>query len=92
MIDPPREEKGDLRGNLHPVRDASKWMKECQCSYTDDHLGFWHLLQPLTNGSEKATQCLAHGLLSIWHWSLAVEPSTYPLAPFDSKHRLLDKG
>ena len=76
----PPERMGGQRGDLQPMWDALKWMKEHQHSYTDDQLDFWHLLCPLTNGSEKASWCLACQLLSIWHWSLALDPPTCPLA------------
>ena len=56
-------------------------MKERQRSYRDIQLEFWLLLRPLTNGSEEHTCQLARRLLSVWHWSSAVEPSTYPPMP-----------
>ena len=40
------------RGQLDPEVDALKWMKEHQCSYTDEQLNFWLLLWPLTDGGE----------------------------------------
>ena len=58
-----------------------KWMKERQRSYRDFQLEFWLLLRPLTDGSEEHTRQLARRLLSVWHWSSAVEPPTYPPAP-----------
>ena len=58
-----------------------KWMKEHQCSYCDVQLDFWLLLRPLTDGGEESTCQLAHRLLSVWHWSSAVDPPTYPPAP-----------
>ena len=45
-----REQMGGQE-DLHPMCDVLKWMKEHQCSYTDDQLDFWSLLQLLTNGS-----------------------------------------
>ena len=38
---------------LNPQTQALKWMKECQCLYTDEQLDFWLLLQSLTNGGEE---------------------------------------
>ena len=32
-------------------------------------------------GGEESTHQLAHRLLSVWHWSSAVDPSTYPPVP-----------
>ena len=66
---------------VNPNTHGMKWMKERQCSYRDIQLEFWLLLRPLTNGSEERTHQLARRLLSVWHWSLAVEPPTYPPAP-----------
>ena len=66
---------------VDPNTQGMKWMKECQCSYKDIQLEFWLLLRPLTDGSEECTHQLAHRLLSVWHWSLAVDPPTYPPAP-----------
>ena len=60
--------------NIHGV----KWMKERQHSYRDVQLDFWLLLRPLTDGSEESSHQLACRLLSVWHWSSAVEPPTYP--------------
>ena len=44
-------------------------------------LDFWLLLRPLTDGSEESSHQLAHRLLSVWHWSSAMEPPTYPPTP-----------
>ena len=52
--------------------------EECQHSYRDTQLSFWLLLRPLTDGDEESTRQLAHRLLSMWQWSLAVYPPTYP--------------
>ena len=40
---------------LDPETDASKWMKEHQCSYTDAQLDFWLLLRPLTDGGKESS-------------------------------------
>ena len=69
---------------MHPVDpniQGMKWMKEHQCSYKDVQLGFWLVLRPLMDGGEESTCQLAHRLLSMWQWSLAVYPPTYPPAP-----------
>ena len=66
---------------VDPNTQAMKWMKERQRSYKDIQLEFWLLLRPLTDGSEERTRQLAHRLLSVWHWSLAVDPPTYPPTP-----------
>ena len=50
-----QEGMGGQRGDLHPMQDALKWMKEHQCSYMDDQLDFWSLLHPLTDGNERAS-------------------------------------
>ena len=60
--------------NIHGM----KWMKECQCSYGDMQLDFLLLLRPLTDGSEESSSQLAHRLLSVWHWSSAIEPPHTP--------------
>ena len=67
--------------SVNPNTHGMKWMKERQCSYRDIQLEFWLLLRPLTDGSEERTRQLAHRLLSVWHWSSAVEPPTYPPVP-----------
>ena len=81
------KEKQDVAGRdqslapTHPVDpniQGMKWMKEHQCSYNDIQLGFWLLLRPLMDGGEESTRQLAHRLLSVWHWSSAVDPPTYP--------------
>ena len=64
---------------VDPNTQGMKWMKERQHSYKDIQLEFWLLLRPLTDGSEERTHQLAHRLLSVWHWSSAVDPPTYPL-------------
>ena len=56
-------------------------MKEHQRSYRDMQLDFWLLLRPLTDGGEESTRQLARKLLSMWHWSSAVDPPTYHPAP-----------
>ena len=66
---------------VDPNTQGMKWMKECQHSYKDIQLEFWLLLRPLTDGSEEHTRQLARRLLSVWHWSSAVDPPTYPSAP-----------
>ena len=66
---------------VDPNTQGMKWMKLRQRSYRDIQLEFWLLLRPLTDGSEEHTRQLAHRLLSVWHWSLAVDPPTYPPAP-----------
>ena len=80
-----REEiaKGDqaTTGQLDPVVNTLKWMQKWQCLYTDEHLNFWLLLWPLTNGSEVLSQHLVHRLLSIKYWVLALDPPTYPPMP-----------
>ena len=58
-----------------------KWMKLCQRSYRDAQLEFWLLLRPLTDGREEHTRQLARRLLSVWHWSSAVDPPMYPPTP-----------
>ena len=66
---------------VDPNTQAMKWMKECQHSYRDVQLDFWLLLRPLTDGGEESSCQLAHRNLSVWHWSSAVEPPTYPSHP-----------
>ena len=84
------KEKQDIAGKdqlyapmrlVDPNTQGMKWMKECQCSYRDVQLEFWFLLRPLTDGGEESTRQLAHRLLSVWHWSSAVDPPTYPPMP-----------
>ena len=66
---------------VDPNSQGMKWMKECQHSYRDVQLDFWLLLGPLMDGCEESTRQLACRLLSMWHWSSAVDPPTYPPAP-----------
>ena len=66
---------------VNPNTQGMKWMKERQCSYDDMQLDFWLLLRPLTDGSEESTHHLACRLLSVCHWSSAIDPPTYPLTP-----------
>ena len=70
-----------LMPTVNPNIQGMKWMKERQCSYRDAQLDFWLLLRQLTDGSEESTHKLACRLLSVWHWSLAIDPPTYPPAP-----------
>ena len=65
---------------VNPNTQGMKWMKERQRSYHDAQLDFWLLLRPLTDGSEESTHHLACRLLSVWHWSSAIDPPTYPPA------------
>ena len=51
-------------------------------------LDFWLLLRPLTDGSEESSRQLACRLLSVWHWSSAVESPTYPPTNIN-EHQLL---
>ena len=66
---------------VNPNIHGMKWMKEHQCSYHDAQLDFWLLLRPLMDGGEESTRQLARRLLSVWHWSSAVNPPTYPPMP-----------
>ena len=66
---------------VNPNVQGMKWMKEHQHSYHDVQLEFWLLLRPLTDRGEESTHHLACRLLSVWHWSSAVDPPTYPSAP-----------
>ena len=66
---------------VDPNTQGMKWMKERQHSYKDIQLEFWLLLRPLTDRSEERTRQLARTLLSVWHWSLVVDPPTYPPTP-----------
>ena len=66
---------------MDPNTQGIKWMKGCQRSYGDVQLEFWFLLRPLMDGGEEPTHQLAHRLLSVWHWSSAVDPPTYPPTP-----------
>ena len=77
---------------INPNTQGMKWMKERQCSYHDAQLDFWLLLRPLTDGSEESTCHLAHRLLSVWHWSSAVDPPTYPPVTYINEHRVLATG
>ena len=81
------KEKQDIAGRdewyaptrpVDPNTQGMKWMKEHQHSYKKVQLEFWLLLRPLTDGGEEHTRQLAHRLLSVWHWSSAVNPPTYP--------------
>ena len=62
---------------VDPNTHGMKWMKERQRSYRDIQLEFWLSLRPLTDRSMERTRQLARRLLSVWHWSSAVEPPTY---------------
>ena len=84
------KEKQDIAGKdqscapmrpVDPNTQGMKWMKLRQHSYRDVQLEFWLLLRPLTDGGEEHTHQLVHRLLSVWHWSSAVNPYTYPPAP-----------
>ena len=84
------KEKQDIAGKdqlcapmhlVDPNTQGMKWMKERQRSYRDVQLEFWLLLRPLMDGGEEHTRQLAHRLLSVWHWSSAVDPPTYPPVP-----------
>ena len=66
---------------VDPNTQGMKWMKECQRSYKNIQLEFWLLLRPLTDGGEEHTHQLACRFLSVWHWSSAVDPPTYPPMP-----------
>ena len=76
-----RDQSYAPRRLVHPNTQGMKWMKERQRSYKDIQLEFWLLLRPLTDGSEECTRQLARRLLSVWHWSSAVDPPTYPPMP-----------
>ena len=77
------KEKQDMAPTcpVDPITQGMKWMKLCQRSYRDIQLEFWLLLRPLTDGREEHTHQPACRLLSVWHWSLAVDPPTYPPVP-----------
>ena len=66
---------------VNPNIHGMKWMKERQRSYHDVQLDFWLLLRPLTDRGEESTRQLARRLLSVWNWSSAVDPPTYPPMP-----------
>ena len=74
--------EGEPPAQIQPVDpniQGIKWMKEHQHSYRDVQLDFWLLLRPLMDGSEESTHQLAQRLLSVWHWSLAIDPPHTPL-------------
>ena len=74
---------------VDPNTQGMKWMKQHQHSYRDVQLEFWLLLRPLMDGGEEHTCWLAHRLLSVWHWSLAVNPPTHPSHTHIHGHRTL---
>ena len=76
-------ERNQSYASSHPVNPNThgmKWMKERQRSYRDNQLEFWLLLRPLTDRSKERTLQLACRLLSVWHWSSAVELPCTPRA------------
>ena len=71
--------------NIHGM----KWMKERQCSYRDHATRFLVAAEtPYRQCSEESSHQLARRLLSVWHWSSAVEPPTYPHTHIN-EHQLL---
>ena len=80
---------GEVEQTVDPNIHAMEWMKECQHSYREVKLDFWLLLRLLTDGSEESSRQLAHRLLSVWHWSSAIKPPTYPPPPHINEHQLL---
>ena len=87
---PSFKEKQDIAGRdkwcapMHPVDPNTlgmKWMKGRQRSYKNMQLEFWLLLRPLMDAGKEHTLQLAHRLLSVWHWSSAVDPPMYPPTP-----------
>ena len=84
------KERQDIAGKDHlcvptclvdPNTQGMKWMKQHQRSYRDVQLEFWLLLRPLMDGGEEHTHQLARRLLSVWHWSSAVDPPMHPPVP-----------
>ena len=73
-----RDQSSAPMPTVNPNIQGMKWMKERQHSYRDVQLDFWLLLRPLTDRGEESTHHLARRLLSVWHWSSAVDPPTYP--------------
>ena len=76
-----RDQSSAPMPTVNPNIQGMKWMKERQCLYCDVQLEFWLLLRPLTDRGEESTRHLARRLLSVWHWSSAVDPPTYPPTP-----------
>ena len=92
------KEKQDIAGKdqlytpmcpVDPNTQGMKWMNERQRSYGDVQLEFWLLLRPLMDGGKESTHQLARRLLSVWHWSSAVDPPTYPPATHIHEHQIL---
>ena len=69
------------QSELDPIKDMLKWMKECQWSYMEEHLGFWTLLHLLMDHGEAFNWLLACQMLSVWHWASALNLLAYPPAP-----------
>ena len=55
-----RDQATGGQSDLDPERDALKWMKKCQCSYTEEQRSFWTLLCPHTDSGETSSQHLVH--------------------------------
>ena len=62
------------QSDLDLEREMLKWMKEHQCSYTEEQLSFWTLLHPLMDGGETSSwhlvllNCCWCGIGHQWHW------------------------
>ena len=66
---------------IDPDKHPMAWMCNHQCCYEDEMINFWPLLRLLTDGKGTTTQCLAHHLLSMWHWSSITHPTSYTPTP-----------
>ena len=73
-----RSPAAQLRG-LSPEWQTIRWLQQCESEIMDNKVVWWALVDPLTDGSDAASQVPAKRLVAVWRWTFML--SEYHVCP-----------
>ena len=77
--EPPRRVQPCLQKGLSPEWQTIRWLQQCKSEIMDDKVIWWALVDPLTDGSDAASQALAKRLVAMWRYTFML--SAYCICP-----------